>query len=109
MTIPSLEALPAMFAELARRFDDYLQSQEQKENPDHTLKMPMGTVECAEFLTEIEGRTITADIVYSRIYRRRLPYHKNGATLFFLRDEILKAMTAPRKAAIQFHEVVKSY
>ncbi len=106
---PTFEALPAMVAELSRKFDDFVQGQEKREKPKDSLQTPMGIRPCAEFLTEIEGKTVTVGAVYNRVNKGRLPYRKNGAKLYFLRDEILKAMQAPKKPATQFHEVVKSY
>ncbi len=86
--VPSFDQLPAMVAELSRKFDAFLDRPEEAETAT-----PMGVTNCAEFLTSIEGRKVTAGAVYNRVHKGMLPYRKKGAHLYFLREDILEYIT----------------
>ena len=103
---PTFEQLPAMVAELSRKFDAFLQRPEKVEV---AAAAPMGVAPCAAFLSDIEGREVTVGAVYNRVHKGRLPYRKNGARLYFLREDILEFIRTPKKPRVQFHEVMKSY
>ena len=60
-TGPTFEQLPAMLAELSRKFDAFVKRPEETE-----AATPMGVTICAEFLTAIEGRKVTNGAVYNR-------------------------------------------
>lgn len=86
--LPTFEQLPALVAELTRKFDAFLERPEEAE-----AATPMGVIICADFLTSIEGRKVTVGAVYNRVHKGMLPYRKRGARLYFLREDILEAIT----------------
>ncbi len=90
--MPTFEELPALVAELSRKFDAFLERPEEAE-----AATPMGVIICADFLTSIEGRKVTVGAVYNRVHKGMLPYRKNGARLYFLREDILDAITNGKK------------
>ncbi len=91
-TGPTFEQLPAMLAELSRKFDAFVQRPEEAE-----AATPMGVTICAEFLSAIEGRKVTNGAVYNRVHKGMLPYRKIGAHLFFVREEILDYIHKAKK------------
>jgi hypothetical protein len=91
-TGPTFEQLPAMVAELSRKFDAFLERPEEAE-----AATPMGVSICAEFLTGIEGRKVTNGAVYNRVHKGMLPYRKSGARLYFLREDILDFIRKAKK------------
>ncbi|NMW17992.1 MAG: hypothetical protein HKK66_02985 [Chlorobiaceae bacterium] len=91
-TSPTFEDLPAMVAELSRKFDAFLERPEVAE-----AAQPMGVTPCAEFLTTLEGRRVTNGAVYNRVHKGMLPYRKIGARLFFIPEEILDSIRKEKK------------
>ena len=90
--MPTFEELPALVAELSRKFDAFLERPEEAE-----AATPMGVIICADFLTSIEGRKVSVGAVYNSVHKGMLPYRKNGARLYFLREDILDAITNGKK------------
>ena len=88
---PVFEQLPVMVDDVLKR----LESLAQKIEPflkNAQLERPMGVEDCAALLSDIEGREVTAEAIYNRVHRRRIPYHKDGGRLYFYESEILKAL-----------------
>ena len=90
--LPTFEQLPAMVADLSRKLDAFLERPQENEPAT-----PMGVINCADFLTSIEGRKVTVGAVYNRVHKGILPFRKNGARLYFLREDILNAITNGKK------------
>jgi hypothetical protein len=103
--VPTFEQVPAMLAELTRKFDMYVTSGKDQIQPV-TETLPMGVTLCAEFLSEIEGKEVTTGAVYNRVAKGLIPFRKNGARLLFLKEEILAAMLSRKvNRVLQFHEM----
>ena len=106
--VPTFEQVPAMLAELTRKFDLYVISGKDQIQPviqPVTESLPMGVTLCAEFLSEIEGKEVTVGAVYNRVAKGLIPYRKHGARLLFLKDEVLASMIKKDKKVLQFHEM----
>ncbi len=99
---PTFDQVPTMLADLSRKFDEFLSMRQDVVTGD---SLPMGINRCADFLTQVEGKRVTVSAVYNRVAKGRLPYHKNGAKLFFLQGEVLESLTKPKKFQQQFSEV----
>ena len=97
--LPTFEQLPPMVAELSRKFDAFLERPEEVE-----AATPMGVSICAEFLTSIEGRKVTTGAVYNRVHKGMLPFRKNGARLYFLREDILDSIMKAKKHQLTITE-----
>ena len=68
--LPTFEQLPAMVADLSRKLDAFLERPQENEPAT-----PMGVINCADFLTSIEGRKVTVGAVYNRVHKGILPDH----------------------------------
>lgn len=96
---PTFDQVPTMLADLSRKFDEFLSMRQDVVTGD---SLPMGITRCADFLTKIEGKKVTVSAVYNRVAKGRLPYHKNGAKLFFVPGEVLASLSQPKKFQQQF-------
>ena len=102
---PTFDQVPAMLADLSRKFDLYVSGHDRPARTDAD-SLPMGVTLCAEFLSEIEGKEVTTGAVYNRVAKGLIPFHKNGARLLFLKEEILAAMLSMKVNRVaQFHEI----
>jgi len=102
--VPSFDKIPALLVSLiaqVNELSDKVELQHCKQEADE----PMGIDACAAFLTKVEGRPVTRTMVYGRVYRNRIPYSKNGGTLYFFASDIRKFIqtgkTEPRKMIIE--------
>ncbi len=90
--MPTFDQLPGLVAGLAMQIG--LLVKQLAEKPV-VQSEPMGIELCAEYLSLIEGKEVTKAAVYNRVHRGRLPYCKNGATLYFLREDISAHLMNP--------------
>ena len=90
--IPTFDQLPGLVAGLAMQIG--LLVKQLGEKPV-VQSEPMGIELCAEYLSLIEGKEVTKAAVYNRVHRGRLPYRKNGATLYFWREDISAHLMNP--------------
>ncbi len=97
---PTFDQLPSLVASLSSKVDRLVKQLGEKHAVQTAVQSePMRIDVCAEYLTMLEGRTVTRTAVYSRVHKGRIPYSKNGSTLYFLREDITEFLKHPKRKA----------
>ncbi|NTU58897.1 MAG: hypothetical protein HGB00_08305 [Chlorobiaceae bacterium] len=88
---PSFEQLPELVQALGERIGA-LEERICSTHMPAEEELPMSVEACAEFLSNIEGKTVRPPAIYNRVACHKLPFRKNGSKLYFYRSEILLAI-----------------
>lgn len=99
---PSFEEIPAVLATILQKLDHLVSLNNAA--PLEPEK-PMRINECADFLTQLEGKPVAPHAIYSRVNRGTLPYRRSGGTLYFYRKEILEAIDRMSEPSLIIEEV----
>jgi hypothetical protein len=101
--LPAFQDIPAVLAIILQKLDHlaFLTNAAPLEP-----EKPMRIKECADFLTELEGKPVATQAVYNRVHRGTLPCRRSGGgTLFFYRKEILEAINSMNTTPLIIEQV----